>query len=259
MGGTPVGDGSGRQSGAGDSAAGRGNADASRRAAPLAHRFYDRAGNSQTGSIRVLMLPRAIALSPGAVERIQAFARAGGVVLADTQPGVFDAHGRRLAASPLVGSVTLMPELESDTALGDPSILIGLRRVLENAGITLPFRLSTPEGAIATDVDARIFRNGKTMLIGLQREWTTDDPQIARDVVVNFKSPVYVHDLRAPGASRQVDHIALKLDAVTPALIAIAPQVLPLVSSRGRRMYGLARWPRSPSRPAQYIPPPMAG
>ncbi len=184
--------------------------------------------------IRVLMLPpRDRHCRRGRPSGSGAFAKAGGVVLADSQPGVFDAHSRRLAAPRLVGSVTLMPELERDTALGDPSGLIRLRRVLEQAGITLPFRLSTPEGGVATDVDARIFRNGTTTLIGLQRDWTTDDPQIARDVVVNFKSPVYVRNLRVPGAPRQVDHIALKLDAVTPALIAIAPLVLPLVSIAG--------------------------
>ena len=190
-------------------------------------------GALQNGSIRVLVLPHAIALSPAAAERIQAFAKAGGIVLADTQPGVFDAHGRRLAAPPSVGSVTLMPELERDIAPGDPSGLTRLRRVLEKARIALPFQVSTPEGDVATDVDVRVFRNGKTTLIGLQRDWTADNPQAARDVVVNFTSPVYVRDLRAPGAPRQVDRIALKLDAVTPALLAIAPQALAPISIAG--------------------------
>ena len=90
---------------------------------PLAYPapMIERGALPENGSIRVLVLPHAIALSPAAAERIQAFAKAGGIVLADTQPGVFDAHGRRLAAPPSVGSVTLMPELERTSRPATPA------------------------------------------------------------------------------------------------------------------------------------------
>ena len=51
--------------------------------------------------VRVLMLPHAVALSDGEVAAVRAFATAGGTVLSDTEPGVFDGHGRRRESLPL--------------------------------------------------------------------------------------------------------------------------------------------------------------
>ena len=44
---------------------------------------------------KTLILPHAIALSPDDVRAIREFAAGGGTVIADVQPGVFDAHSRR--------------------------------------------------------------------------------------------------------------------------------------------------------------------
>ena len=44
---------------------------------------------------KTLILPHAIALSPDDARAIREFAAGGGTVIADVQPGVFDAHSRR--------------------------------------------------------------------------------------------------------------------------------------------------------------------
>jgi hypothetical protein len=50
---------------------------------------------------RLLVLPHAIALSVAEAREIRRFVRSGGTLLADTEPGVSDEHGRRLPRPPL--------------------------------------------------------------------------------------------------------------------------------------------------------------
>ena len=58
-------------------------------------------GELAGGGYGALILPYAQALSPGEVAQIKAFARGGGLVLADLRPGVADEHGRPYDRSPL--------------------------------------------------------------------------------------------------------------------------------------------------------------
>src|SRR5258708_2405494 len=53
-------------------------------------------GVLRTAGIGVLVLPHAIALSAVEEREIRRFVTRGGVLLADSQPGLFDDHGRRL-------------------------------------------------------------------------------------------------------------------------------------------------------------------
>lgn len=127
----------------------------------------------QTGHIRVLVLPHAIALSPEEAGQIRDFASAGGTVLTNSEPGLFDVHSRRLARPLLAdltgasGPVVVMPELEGDGKAGDPAALERMRQILEKAGAMPRFTLSTPDGGLAAGVDARVFRDGDTTIIGL--------------------------------------------------------------------------------------------
>jgi hypothetical protein len=50
---------------------------------------------------KALLLPQSVALSAAECRNIEAFARAGGVVIADNMPAIMDEHGRRLAAGQL--------------------------------------------------------------------------------------------------------------------------------------------------------------
>ncbi|MFH1709068.1 MAG: hypothetical protein ABIF71_14280 [Planctomycetota bacterium] len=63
------------------------------------------AGRLNALGTRVLVLPKAVALSAAEVAAFHAFAEAGGLVVADNLPGIFDEHGTGLAddAMPVTG------------------------------------------------------------------------------------------------------------------------------------------------------------
>src|SRR5260370_23709636 len=58
-------------------------------------------GQLRDGSFRILMLPHTVAMAPKEAEEIRSFVEQGGVVVADTEPGIYDEHGRRSAEPPL--------------------------------------------------------------------------------------------------------------------------------------------------------------
>jgi hypothetical protein len=196
-------------------------------------------GMLRSGHIRVLVLPHTIALSPAEAKQIRDFTREGGVVLADSEPGLFDAHSRRLARPLLTdligggGPITLLPELQQDAKPGDPTTLTRLRQILDKAGITPHFTVSAPDGVLATNFDARVFRNGEVTIIGLQRDPVGDADKSSQDIVLHLRAPAYIYDLRHPGPQNHADMIKLTLDPITPSLIAVAPTPLSEFSLKG--------------------------
>ena len=66
----------------------------------LQHKFITAAqildGSLQRQSYRVLLLPQVLALSPAEATAIRRFVSGGGIVIADGEPGQFDAHSQRL-------------------------------------------------------------------------------------------------------------------------------------------------------------------
>jgi len=196
-------------------------------------------GILQTGDIRVLILPHAIALSPTEAQLIRAFATTGGVVLADSELGLFDAHSRRLDRPLLAdltgagGPIVLMPELNQEPSSGDLKPLVRLKEILGQARSMPRFSLSTPAGELAGNVDVRVFRDGDTTIIGLQRDWTDGGNDAAQDIVVDFKEPVFAYDLRHVHAAQHAVQMKLTLDRVEPSLIAVSPRPLPALTVRG--------------------------
>ena len=87
------------------------------------------AGALRNDGLRVLILPHAIALSRAEAEEIRAFARPGrNRVLADTEPGLFDQHGRRQPA-PLLAGVAALPEaMILDRGRQQPRSTCGIQR-----------------------------------------------------------------------------------------------------------------------------------
>lgn len=189
-------------------------------------------GVLRNGHIRVLMLPHAIALSPAEAQQIRTFTAQGGVVLADTEPGLFDAHSRRLD-HPLLADLTgaerpveLLPILLRDAAPNDPTPLAQLQQTLEKSGAAPRFTVRTPSGALTTDVDVRVFRDGKLRIIGLQSDWDIADDRAGKVVILDFGAPVYVYHLGRPGPPEYVTRIRLTLDPATPELLVVAPAPL---------------------------------
>lgn len=197
-------------------------------------------GALRTDQIRLLLLPHAMALSPREAQQIRTFTASGGTVLVDSEPGLFDAHGRRLARPLLAdlmganGPIILMAEMQPT---GEPTfsvpLLAQVQQILGKAGVVPRFALSTPTGALAADIEARVFRNGDATIIGLERDWTGADNDKSQDVVISFTKPVYVYDLRHPGVAQLATRFTYALDEIAPTLIVVVPSPMPTLTLAG--------------------------
>ena len=103
---------------------------------------------ARLAGLHTVLLPQSIVLSGSAVAVLRRFAAAGGTILADVEPGQYDALGGARTALPLAGLGQRLGRF--DTA--------GLRRALHAPAI-----VTTPDGAARDDVS--VFRlNPGTML-----------------------------------------------------------------------------------------------
>lgn len=168
----------------------------------------------QAAGIRVLFLPHAIALSDAEIASIQAFQAGGGTVLADTEPGLFDGHGRRRATPPLPGIPHPQP-VRPDGDESDPILLAGLATLLEQAGAPPRATLTGPDGRRATGVEGRWFQGPAGVILALQatRPWGAP-PRVS----VRLTQPGPISDLRRPGL---VDPDSLSLDPIEPTVLLI--------------------------------------
>lgn len=181
-------------------------------------------GALRDDATRVLMLPHAIALSAAEIEEIRRFSARGGVVLADTEPGVFDQHSRRRAESPLAG-VARMPQVVRPDA--EPSSAAGLTAfaaLLEKAGALPELGMTGPDGLRATNVDAHVFRNGGVLILSLQAMVPWGAPG---KIGVELPAPGFIHDMRRAGAPRRADRLDVALDPVEPTILAVSAAPLP--------------------------------
>ena len=174
-------------------------------------------------SLRVLILPHAIALSDGEVAEIEAFKARGGTVLADTEPGVFDGHGRLRTAPP--AGLARMPQAVRPDA--DPSwsaSLDALRAVLAAAGVAPGVAVQEPGGATASGVEVRRFTNGGVTLVAVHGAYRGAG---TRTVELPVPPGAVVHGLGATALARLPGRVALQLDPVAPAILALSPTPLP--------------------------------
>jgi hypothetical protein len=176
------------------------------------------AGALRRDGLRVLILPHAIALSEAEANEIRAFADRGGTVLADTEPGVFDQHSRRLAAPSLSG-VARVPEamLLGDGADG-PDALAAFAALLRRAGVTPRAELKGPDGLPATGIDARWLRRGDTTILALQAAAPWQAPG---RIELRLAAPATIIDLRFPGPARQAQQFSVVLDPVAPTILSL--------------------------------------
>jgi hypothetical protein len=183
------------------------------------------------------MLPHVIALSSAAAREIRRFSAAGGVVVTDAEPAVFDQHGRRRSSPSLAdltgskGPINIAPELLQATGGVDVKSLLQFRQLLESSGIYPIVSISLNDGTIATDISAHLFTSGKSLIIGLQRDGNSNTG--SENVVLHLKHMSYVYDLRHSGPPRHGKLIQFTLDNVEPALIAITEEPIGSVSIKG--------------------------
>jgi hypothetical protein len=159
------------------------------------------AGDLKERGLRTLILPHAIALSPDDARAIREFAAAGGTVIADVQPGVFDLHSRRLPQPLLDAGMVRM------IAPGELNVL--------SLGVTPRVRVEAPKH----DVSSHIWQHGNDMIIGVQRDYS--DTATNETVVLSVPQPADVYDLRIKQSLGRIDRVTLALDAVSPALLSI--------------------------------------
>jgi hypothetical protein len=183
-------------------------------------------GELERRGIRVLVLPHVLALSDGEVAAIRRFVARGGSVLADVPPGGFDGHGRKRAALPQIGRVTVLTALSRDD--GDPAAFDAAVKV---GGGAAAFTLTTPGGAPVRNVDIRVFDNGGVTIVGLLRDFAPEP--VTQEVVLRLQQPMWRTDLRRNGDVAQGDTIHLNLGPDSPAVLALSQQRLPAPTVTG--------------------------
>ncbi len=167
--------------------------------------------------IRVLLLPHTIALSPADITAITAFTHHGGLVLADTPPALFDAHGRRRPTPALTGQVHITPGWQD------------LPDQLTQAGITPAVSLTHPDGTQVQDIDIRAHRHGPTNILTLQRDM--DPPgTTGEDIVLTLPNPAKITDLRQHQSLGQTNQIRLHVGAAQPVIVGWAGEATPVNS-----------------------------
>ena len=160
---------------------------------------------------RVLILPDTLSLSPQDARTIEAFAARGGVVVADTAPGAYDGHGRRLPLPALPpGVARIVP----------PNDMAAIGGIIAQAGVVPGIRVETPDGGNATDVSVYLFRRRDGMIVALER---SDAAKAAKDIVLGLPAGVTgVRDLRSGAALRGGNGLKVKLDPIEPTILLLS-------------------------------------
>lgn len=212
------------------------------------------AGVLQEQGYRVLILPRAISLSPVEAEQIQRFVAAGGLVVADGEPGLFDQHSRRLPRPLLadlfpVGHARSPQPTAADLGEGkairlDVGALSGgetmqlLRPILAAAGVEPQYPLSRRDGQPVKDVETYVFRNGGVTFLALQRnppilpaaaaDGQAEEPERhGEPVVLTLPAPSFAYDLLGRKSLGQVNRVEVALDGVEPTIFTLAGSPIP--------------------------------
>ena len=211
----------------------------------LQHRFISaeevRRGKLRSGAYRILMLPHTIALSPIEAKEIGDFVEHGGVVVADSEPGIFDEHGRR-ATEPLLSGVFTGPATLAETSFTfgkgkaiyttfhDEGGREGNRAfsdILESVGVRPRFPLVRPDGALARDIETYIFENGEVTVIALLRDFVPSGDLSRREaVVMTLPHPQNAYEVRTGLPLGKTDRLAIELDPVEPVLLALSDRPL---------------------------------
>ncbi len=140
-----------------------------------------------------LILPHGVALSDAEARAIAAFAAKGGVVIADTPPGQFDAHGRPRPDRSIPASIVAPAELPGALKL-DPA-----------------FRVEVTDG----NVETWLFRSEGTLMLALQRRTPGDASGLVSVDLKGWRA-------RDIGSGEVYNgKITLTLDPITPIFLEL--------------------------------------
>jgi hypothetical protein len=205
------------------------------------HRFVSarqlKDGELRNRAYRVLILPRTIALSHREADEIRDFVAAGGVVLADGEPGGFDEHGRKLG-KPLLGDLfaTVAGPSAGDSVLGrgraillaapDPGYresVQSLREIIDASGLRPRFSLTLADGRRDNDIESYVFDNGDATILALQQDFRESswlNRAGPEEVAIALPHRSNVYDLRQQQKLGATDRVVVKLDPAEPTILA---------------------------------------
>jgi hypothetical protein len=207
-------------------------------------------GELRNGNYQILLLPHTIVLAESEAAEIRNFVARGGVVIADSEPGLFDEHGRRLTKAALSDVFT------TAASRSDASFTFGqgkavylasanghdrqntrrLSQILDTAGVKPPFPVLRTDGQPASDVEIRIFKNGQLTILSLQRDYrSSSNPSDRETVVLAMPRMFSVYDLRERRAIGSTDRLELELDAIDPILLTLSEKPIAPPSIDGPR------------------------
>ena len=179
----------------------------------IAPHWLARAGVEQgalRNGVRVLLMPHVTALSDQEVAEITAFRARGGLVLADTEPGGFDGHGRRRVAAPLAGVADTPAGMRPGAGVAGLAALLPPR----------PVEVLTPDGQPASGLEIRLFHGNGTRMIALQASQPFVSPGA---VVVRWSGVASVVEVRTGAVLGRGETVTIALDPVSPALLLLQP------------------------------------
>lgn len=205
--------------------------------------------------VRVLVLPHAIALSAATDDAIRRFASSGGIVLADTMPGVYDEHGRGRGSSPLSAvfpdshDFVVPQDALSRHPDADPPLSIApagrerLARVLEKTGLHPEFRVRGEDGLPLTDAQVWVFHDGATTLLAVLRDAPSVGPERA---VIDLPRDEYAYDIRRGQPIEKNRRLDVLLPDAGPLVLALSPSppaspILSVTWIHGRPQLQIAR------------------
>jgi hypothetical protein len=219
----------------------------------LQHRFVSseevRRGELR-GDYRVLILRHTITLGAREAAKIRGFVEHGGVVIADSEPGQFDEHGRWLT-NPALSDIFTGPANRSAVSFAfgkgkaiylasangrDRRNTQRLSRIFDDAGVKPPFPAVLTDGRPSNDVETRIFHNGGLTIVALQRDYLPhSNPKNRETVVLALPRMFSVYDLRTGQPLGNTDRLELDLDPVEPVLLSLSEHPIAPPSIAGPR------------------------
>ena len=224
-------------------------------------------GELLRGGYRVMILPHSMAISPEEAAALRRFVDQGGTLIADGEPGTFDAHARRLPKSLLSdlfgggaqdGPVTVrslgrgkairlnfeMINYIQDRLVGkEREALRQFGRMFKESGVAADIAISETSGEPAVGVELHTFRNGGVNLIGLlanpqlyvddlgnKKEFTNQRFQKPRAVLLTLPAELYLYDIRAGKALGKKKQLTVQLDPYEPTIYAVSSSPFPVLA-----------------------------
>jgi Beta-galactosidase len=212
---------------------------------------------------KVLILPHSTALSKAEAVAIRDFVERGGALIADTMPGVFDEHARRLPASPLADLFDTSKEapftsrvfgrgraiyLNVDLLNYHRQRLVGkegpvreiVGQILGASNVKPQVAVTDSAGKPVVGVETHLFRNGGLTIVAVMSnpqlrvdelgppEFRSND-RFAKPAPVRVSLPGdrFVYDMRAAKDLGKRKEISVTVQPYEPTILAISPLALP--------------------------------